>query len=96
MRKVSPRSIEAVYENGVFRPTRKVSLPDRSRVHLTLIPLPAGRNAQERLVQRQRKALLSIAGIGRSGRTDISETPHRALYGTRRMRDGRMRDGCGT
>jgi predicted DNA-binding antitoxin AbrB/MazE fold protein len=86
MPKVSPRSIEAVYENGVFRPTRKVSLPDRSRVHLTLIPLPTGRKAQERLVQRQRKALLSIAGMGRSGRTDISENPHRALYGTRRAR----------
>ncbi len=80
-------TLEAVYEAGVFRPIRRVRLPDRSRVRLTLVPISTQTpKAQGRLVARQRKALLSIAGIGRSGRSGISENPHRALYGTTRAR----------
>jgi predicted DNA-binding antitoxin AbrB/MazE fold protein len=86
MAKNSRQTIEAVYEGGVFRPTRKVRLPDRSPVRLTLVPLAPRSKGQTRRVERQRKALLSLAGIGRSGRADISENPHRALYGTRRAR----------
>jgi len=87
MTKLLPKIIHAVYENGVFRPTRRVSLPERSRVGLTLVPLPArGTKEQNRAVLRQRKALLEIAGISASGQTDISQDPHRALYGTRRAR----------
>jgi predicted DNA-binding antitoxin AbrB/MazE fold protein len=82
-----PKTLEAVYEAGVFRPIRRVRLPDRSRVRLTLVPLPPRTSeAQGRRVARQRQALLSLAGIGRSGRSDISENPHRALYGTTRAR----------
>ena len=84
---ISPKIIEAVYENGVFKPIRKVALPDRSRVRLTLVSSPlAGSKAQKLLTERQRKALLGVAGIGTSGHTDISENPHRALYGSRRAR----------
>lgn len=85
MTKLSPRIIDAVYEDGVFRPTRKVGLPERSRVRLTLVPI-SGRGTRERkrVVERQRKALLGIAGMGVSGQTDISENPHHALYGARR------------
>ena len=85
MLKPTPRTIEAVYEDGVFKPVRRVALPDRSRVRLTLAPLPPSA-AEKALVERQRKALLDIAGIGSSGQTDISENPHKALYGTRRAR----------
>ncbi len=81
------KTLEAVYEAGVFRPVRRVRLPDRSRVRLLVVPVPTrASKAQGRLVARQRKALLSLAGIGRSGRSDISENPHRALYGTARAR----------
>lgn len=87
MTKPSPRIIDAVYEDGVFRPTRKVGLPERSRVRLALVPLPArGAKARNLVIERQRKALLGIAGIGASGQADISENPHRALYGARRAR----------
>ena len=87
MAKRARKTVEAVYEAGVFRPIRRVRLPDRSRVRLTLIPASTrASKAQGRLVARQRKALLSLAGIGRSGRSDISENPHRALYGTTRAR----------
>ena len=87
MAKLSSKIIEAVYEDGMFRPIRRITLPDRSRVRLTLVPLPLP-DAKERklLVERQRKALLGIAGIGTSGQTNISENPHQALYGTHRAR----------
>ncbi len=87
MAKRVPKTVEAVYEAGVFRPIRRVRLPNRSRVRLTLVPASSrASKAQGRLVARQRKALLSLAGIGRSGRSDISANPHRALYGTPRAR----------
>lgn len=87
MTKRVPKTLEAVFEAGVFRPIRQVRLPDRSRVLLTLVPAASRiSKAQGRLVARQRQALLSLAGIGRSGRSDISENPHRALYGTARAR----------
>jgi|GEM_PF-610917 len=87
MSKRALKVVEAVYEHGVFRPVRKVALPDRSRVRLTLVPLGAANSkTRSRLIERQRKALLDIAGIGDSGRTDISENPHQALYGTDRAR----------
>jgi predicted DNA-binding antitoxin AbrB/MazE fold protein len=83
----SPKVIEAVYQDGVFKPIRKVALPDQSRVCLTLVALPLSDPRERKLlVERQRKALLGVAGIGMSGHTDISENPHQALYGTRRGR----------
>ena len=72
MAKRVPKTLVAVYEGGVFRPTRRVRLPDRSRVRLTLLPISTrSSKTQGRLVVRQRKALLSLAGIGRSGRSGI-------------------------
>ncbi len=87
MEKAAARVVEAVYEHGVFRPVRKVALPNRSRVRLTLVPVDSPTAKVERgRIARQRKALLAVAGLGASGRTDISEHPHAALYGTRRTR----------
>ncbi len=87
MSKVAARVVEAVYEDGVFRPVRKVALPNRSRVRLTLVPVDGSTATAERAqVARQRKALLAVAGLGTSGRTDISAHPHAALYGVRRAR----------
>ncbi|MFI5338976.1 MAG: antitoxin family protein [Candidatus Methylomirabilales bacterium] len=82
MTKLSPRIIDAVHEDGVFRPTRKVGLPERSRVRLTLVPLPA-RSAKERnlVVERQRKALLGIAGIGAGGLTWAGHPPSAQVRG---------------
>lgn len=87
MSKAAARIVEAVYEDGVFRPVRKVALPNRSRVRLTLVPVDGPTTKAERAaVDRQRKALLAVAGLGASGRSDISRHPHAALYGARRAR----------
>jgi predicted DNA-binding antitoxin AbrB/MazE fold protein len=87
MAKAAARVVEAVYQDGVFRPVRKVALPNQSRVRLTLVPVdgPTPKAERARIV-RQRKALLAVAGLGASGRRDISEHPHAALYLTRRTR----------
>ena len=85
MPKSAARVVEAVYEDGVFRPVSKVALPNQSRVRLTLVPVDGPTPKAERArVARQRKALLAVAGVGASGRADISAHPHAALYGTRR------------
>ncbi len=87
MPKAAARVVDAVYEDGVFRPVRKVALPNRSRVRLTLVAVDGATPKAERAqVARQRKALLAVAGLGASGRSDVSEHPHAALYGTRRIR----------
>ena len=87
MPKAAARVVEAVYEDGVFRPVRKMALPNQSRFRLTVVPVdgPTAKAEQARIA-RQRKALLAVAGVGASGRTDISEHPHAGLYGTRRTR----------
>ena len=87
MPKHAARVVEAVYADGVFHPVRKVALPNQSRVRLTPRPLngpPA--KAERAAVARQRNALLAVAGLGASGRSDISEHPHAAFYGTRQAR----------
>ncbi|HSB80615.1 MAG TPA: antitoxin family protein [Candidatus Methylomirabilis sp.] len=87
MSKAAARIVEAVYEDGVFRPVRKVALPNRSRVRLTLVPVDGPTAKAERAaVDRQRKALLAVAGLGASGRSDISRHPRAALYWARRAR----------
>ena len=43
-------SIHAIYENGVFRPTDQVHLPERSRVILNAELIPNGTNNIDRSV----------------------------------------------
>lgn len=33
-----PKTIEAIYEDGVFKPLKQVPLPEHSRIRLTLSP----------------------------------------------------------
>ena len=87
MTKQAVRVVEAVYADGVFRLVRTVTLPNQSRVRLTLLPLGGPTVKAERAaVTRQQNALLAVAGLGASGRPDISAHPHAARSGTRRAR----------
>jgi predicted DNA-binding antitoxin AbrB/MazE fold protein len=68
-------TIPAVYENGVFHPLQPLGLQEHQRVYLLVIPEdPAA------LVASQRQALADLAGMGSSGRSDISAAHDSYLY----------------
>jgi predicted DNA-binding antitoxin AbrB/MazE fold protein len=74
--------VEAVYENGIFRPVGEVSYPDRQRVRLDIEVLPSGpmrrRGSAESLAQ-------AFAEMDRCGRVDESEWAR--LEGERKVAD---------
>ena len=78
------KTIEAVYENGVFKPVKKVKFPEHERFKLIISPAKdTGEDAAaiKKLVERQKDALFSIAGIASSGLEDVSENHDKYLYG---------------
>lgn len=74
------KTVEAIYENGVFKPVKKVRLPEHERFKLIVSPVEEDEREIKKIVERQRKALLSIAGIGDSGLGDVSRNPDKYLY----------------
>ena len=87
MAKAAARVMDAVYEDGVFCPVRTVTLPNRTRVRLTVVAVDGPTAQAERAwIGRQRNALLAVAGLGASGRPDISADRQAARSGTRRTR----------
>lgn len=75
------KTIEAIFEDGVFRPTKKVVLPEHSKIKL--IMLKEDRKSKQ-FARKQSDALLAVAGIGESGLGNVSENPEKYLYGTRK------------
>lgn len=72
------KAIDAIYENGVFKPTKKVSLREHAKLRLIVMEED---NKQSETAHKQSAALLSLAGIGSSGLKDVSENPDKYLYG---------------
>ncbi len=75
------KTIEAIYEKGVFKPLKKVKFHERERVKLTISPSEQDEAQIKRFVDRQKKAFLKIAGTGSSGLTDVSKNHNKYLYG---------------
>ncbi len=75
------KTIEAVYEKGVFKPLRKVKFHEHERVKLTISPAEQDEAEIKRFVDRQKKAFLKIAGTGSSGLADVSKEHNKYLYG---------------
>lgn len=75
-----PKTIEAIYEDGVFKPLRRLKLPEHIRFRLTIAPVEEDEKEIEKTVAKQKEALLSIAGIGSSGLPDVSEKHDEYLY----------------
>jgi predicted DNA-binding antitoxin AbrB/MazE fold protein len=65
-------TIEAVYENGVLKPKKPLSLAEGTAVRVAVSPLT------------DHDPLASVVGIGESGRTDGADNHDRYIYGTRR------------
>lgn len=76
------KTIDVMYESGVFKPLKKVNLPEHSKFKITL--LPSEDKNSEIIARKQSEALLALAGIGSSGLQNVSEDHDKYLYGTRK------------
>ncbi len=68
-----PKTVEAVYENGVFKPLKKVRLREHQKVALTILT--------ENEMDSATKSALSIIGIGESSFKDTALKHDEYLYG---------------
>jgi len=68
-------TIAAIYENGVFRPLQPLQLQEHQEVRIIVI---TGDSAA--LAASQRQVLAELAGMGSSGRSDISTAHDSYLY----------------
>jgi predicted DNA-binding antitoxin AbrB/MazE fold protein len=59
-------TVRAIYENGVFRPTEPVSLPERTEVEVSVVTAEEHRSNQEEIFALLRQSFAS-------GETDVAE-----------------------
>ncbi len=71
-----PKTVEAVYENGVFKPLKKVRLSEHQKVALTILT--------ESEIDIATKTALSIIGIGKSSFKDTALRHDEYLYDKKR------------
>lgn len=73
------KTIDAIYEDGVFKPVKKVAM--REHAKLKLIVLKEDKTSVL-AAKQQSKALLSLSGIWESGDFNVSEAHDKYLYGS--------------
>ncbi|MEK6651318.1 MAG: antitoxin family protein [Nitrospirota bacterium] len=71
-----PKTVEAIYENGVFKPVKKIRLGEHQRVELNIFT--------KREIDELTKTALSIIGIGKSAFKDTAQKHDEYLYGKKR------------
>lgn len=72
--------VNAIYEDGVFKPVKKVKLPEHERFRLTISTLDEGQTEIKKTVAMQKRALKKLIGVGRSGLSDGSVNHDKYLY----------------
>jgi predicted DNA-binding antitoxin AbrB/MazE fold protein len=70
-----PKTIIAIYEDGIFKPLEEANLPEHQRVRLKIIS-----EDEEFLIQSQKKALSEIAGMGTSGQDTVAMEHDKYIY----------------
>ena len=71
-----PKVIEAIFENGIFRPLKKEAhLKNHQRVRIEILS-----EGEESLVERQKKILLKVAGLGRGNSANVARKHDKYLY----------------
>jgi predicted DNA-binding antitoxin AbrB/MazE fold protein len=70
-----PPTIYAVFENGVFRPTQPVNLPDHAEVELEMRPIDPAQPARRRLWREIRGSVTSPL-LGEDAQAWVSRTRH--------------------
>jgi predicted DNA-binding antitoxin AbrB/MazE fold protein len=71
-----PKTIEAIYEDGVFKPLKKIRLNEHQKVELNIF-------TEDEITDITKKAL-SIIGIGKSAFKDTAQKHDEYLYGKKR------------
>ena len=71
-----PKTIEAIYEDGVFKPLKKVRLHEHQKVELNIYTQDEADEAT--------KTALSIIGIGKSSFKNAALKHDEYLYGEKR------------
>ena len=71
-----PKTIEAIYEDGVFKPLKKIRLNERQKVELNVFTKDE--------IDDLNKAAFSIIGIGESSFKDTAQKHDEYLYGKKR------------
>lgn len=74
------KAIKAIYEDGVFKPEKKLRLREHTEFYLTISTLPEEDDKTKKLVSKQKKALEKLIGIGDSGKHDVSKNHDKYLY----------------
>ncbi|OGV95769.1 MAG: hypothetical protein A2W53_07935 [Nitrospinae bacterium RIFCSPHIGHO2_02_39_11] len=74
------KTVEAIYENGVFKPVKKVKLPEHERFKLIVSPVEEDEREIKKIVERQKRAIKKLIGIGHSGLTDVSANHDKYIY----------------
>ena len=70
--------VDAIYQNGVFRPLQDVGLPDNQRVRLSIQPLDAAdMRAWLARVQQRRQRIIAERGTFPDSAPDIAEDRRR-------------------
>jgi predicted DNA-binding antitoxin AbrB/MazE fold protein len=67
--------IEAIFENGIFKPLSELRLKNHQRVRIEILS-----EEDEQSVEAQKKVLLKFAGVGESHLTDVAKNHDRYLY----------------
>ena len=70
------RTIEAIYEDGVFKPLKKIRMNERQKVQLNVYTKDE--------IDAVNKAAFSIIGIGESAFKDTAQKHDEYLYGKKR------------
>ncbi len=70
-----PKTIEAIYENGVFKPLEKVNIPEHKKLRITLTNKAESKT-------RERCSLAGIIDIAKNcSDSDLSINHDKYLYG---------------
>ncbi len=72
-----PKTIHAIYKDGVFKPLQKVNIKPNQKIELLIFP---SEEDIPELVKAQKEALSTLCGVGKSGLSDLSRMHDKYLY----------------
>ena len=77
-----PKTVNAIYKNGVFKPLEKVNIKPNKMIDLVIFPTEED---LPNLVKDQKKNLSRLRGRGKSKLADLSRNHDKYLYQSRQQ-----------